>query len=97
MHASVRKYKVDPAQLDQVSQRISDTFVPRVSEASGFVAYYVVDAGSGILITVTVGDDLEGVQRSTELAAEFVRDELTDVEIERVEAAHGEVRVSQAS
>jgi hypothetical protein len=97
MHASVRKYKVDQGQMDQLSQRITDTFVPRVSESPGFVAYYVVDAGNGILITVTVGDDPEIVERSTEMAAEFVRDELADIEIERVEAAHGDVTVSQAA
>jgi len=97
MHASVRKYKVDQGKMDQLSQRISDTFVPRVSEAPGFAAYYVVDAGNGILITVTVGDDPEIVERSTEMAAEFVREELADIEIERVEAAHGDVTVSHAA
>jgi hypothetical protein len=56
-----------------------------------------VDAGNGILITVTVGDDPEMVERSTEMAAEFVRDELADIEIERVEAAHGDVTVSHAA
>ena len=97
MHASVRKYKVDPSQVDEVSRRVADAFVPRVSAVSGFAAYYVVDAGNGILTTVTLGDDSDAVERSTELAAEFVRDELSGVEIERIEAAHGEVTVSHTA
>ena len=95
MHASVRKYKVDASQMGEVSRRVADSFVPRVSAVSGFVGYYVVDAGNGILITVTLGNDPDAVEQSTDVAAEFVREELSDIEIERVEAAHGEVTVSK--
>jgi hypothetical protein len=95
MHASVRKYKVDEDQIDELSRRIAETFVPRLSGIPGFGGYYVVDATHGIVITVTLGEDAPAVERSTELAAEFVRDELADLEVERVEAAHGEVTVQQ--
>jgi hypothetical protein len=97
MHASVRKYKVDASQIDEVSRRVANTFVPRVSAVSGFVGYYVVDVGNGILITVTLGNDPDAVEKSADLAAEFVRDELSDVDIERVEAAHGDVTVSETT
>ena len=97
MHASVRKYKVDPGQMDEVSRRVEERFVSRVSQLPGFGAYHVVDAGNGILITVTLGEDPEAVDQSADLAAEFVRDELSDVEIERVEAATGDVTVSRTA
>jgi hypothetical protein len=97
MHASVRKFKVDPERMGEVMRRIDDGFVPRIAESSGFVAYHAVDAGNGILITVTFGDDLEAVERTTEIGAEFVRDELSDLEVERVEAAHGEVMISRTA
>src|SRR5436190_7968281 len=95
MQASVRKYKVDQSLVDEVSRRAEETFVSKVSAVPGFVAYYVIDAGNGILIAVTVGDDADVVQQSADMAAEFVRDGLSDVEIERVEAASGEVTVSK--
>ena len=97
MHASVRKYKVDETQIDQLSRRIEDTFVPRLSGIPGFGGYYVVDATHGIVITVTLGENAAAVERSTELATEFVRDELADIEVERVEAAHGEVTVARTA
>jgi hypothetical protein len=97
MHASVRKYKVDPNDMDEISRRTADKFVPRVSESPGFAAYHFVDAGNGILITVTLGDDRKAVEQSADLAAQFVRDELSDIEVERVEAASGEVAVSQTA
>jgi hypothetical protein len=97
MHASVRKYKVGGEVIDELSRRIAEAFVPRLSDIPGFAGYYVVDATHGIVITVTLGEDSAAVERSTELAAEFVRDDLADLEVERVEAAHGEVTVSQAA
>jgi hypothetical protein len=95
MHASVRKYQVDGDEIDELSRRIAEAFVPRLSEIPGFGGYYVVDATHGVVITVTLGEDSAAVESSTELAAEFVRDELADLQVERVEAAHGEVTVSQ--
>jgi hypothetical protein len=97
MQASVRKYKVDQSMVDEVSRRVEETFVSQVSAVPGFVAYYVIDAGNGILIAVTVGDDANVVQQSADMAAEFVRDELSDVAIERVEAASGEVAVGKTA
>jgi hypothetical protein len=97
MHASVRKYQVVEDQIAELSRRIEETFAPRLSGIPGFGGYYVVDATHGIVITVTLGDDAAAVERSTELAAEFVRDELADLEVERVEAAHGEVTVERAA
>jgi hypothetical protein len=95
VHASVRKFKVDPEQMDEILRRITDGFIPQIADAPGFTAYHAVDAGNGILITVTLGDDLDAVERSTEIGAEFVRTELSDLDVERVEAAHGEVRITQ--
>ena len=97
MHAGVRKYQVVEDQIAELSRRIDETFAPRLSGIPGFGGYYVVDATHGIVITVTLGDDAAAVERSTELAAEFVRDELADLEVERVEAAHGEVTVERAA
>jgi len=95
VHGAFRKYKVDPDQIDELSRRIASDFVPQVSQEPGFAAYHVIDAGNGIVITVTLGDDADAVQRSMDTAANFVRDELPNMDIERVEAAHGDVTVSE--
>jgi quinol monooxygenase YgiN len=95
VHAAVRKYKVDPDQIDELSRRIASDFVPQVSQEPGFAAYHVINAGNGIVITVTLGDDGEAVERSMDTAATFVQDKLSDIGVERVEAAHGDVTVSE--
>jgi 3-oxoacyl-ACP reductase-like protein len=101
MYASVRKYGVDPDKVGELMHRVDEIFAPRLEEMSGFVAYHAVDAGvdrsgEGRLFTITICNDLEAAERSAELAAEFVKDELEGVKIERVEAASGEISVSRA-
>jgi hypothetical protein len=65
------------------------------------VAYHVIDAGpdragEGRIFTITVCSDREAADRSAEIAAEFVGDELSDMQVERLEAATGTVSVSRA-
>jgi hypothetical protein len=101
MYASVRKYLVDADRVDDLMHRIDEKFAPRLEQEPGFLAYQAIEAGEdrggkAILFTVTVCSNREAADRSIDLAAEFVGDELADMEIERVEAAAGEVSVSRA-
>ena len=96
MHTSVRKYTVDPEQMDELIRRVDQTFAPRVEAMPGFVAYQLLDCGYGIVLSITTCHDREAAERSVELAAEFVSNELQGIEVERVEATIGEVGVSRA-
>jgi hypothetical protein len=96
MQTSVRKYKVDPAQMDEVIRQVDQTFAPRIEVMPGFVAYELLDCGYGILLSITTCHDREAAERSVELAADFVATELEGIEVERVEATIGEVGVSRA-
>jgi hypothetical protein len=95
MYANVRKYVVGQGQMADVMQRVNQDFVSRIEGSPGFAGYHAIDCGRGVLITVTLGEDRDAVERSADQAAEFVRDELSDLEIERVEAATGEVGVTR--
>ena len=97
MYATLRTYEMAADWDDELVRHLNEGFISQVAQVPGFVAYYVIDAGNGILITVTVGDDPDVVQQSADMAAEFVRDELSHLEIERVEAASGEVTVSKTA
>jgi hypothetical protein len=101
MYASVRKYTVDADRVDEVMHRVDETFVPQLEQMPGFVAYQVIDAGAdrtgeGRLFTITICGDPGAADRSGELAADFVRAELGDIQLEQVEAATGEVTVNRA-
>jgi hypothetical protein len=101
MYASVRKYGVHADQVADLMHRVDEKFVGRLEQMPGFISYQAIDAGTdrsgeGRLFTVTICSDRDAAERSAEIAADFVRDELSDMEVERVEAATGEVSVSRA-
>ena len=73
MYATVRRYHgiTDPA---EAGRRVGEEFVPLLKEIPGFVAYYWIDAGNGVMASVTVYEDRTGEEASTETAATWVRD-----------------------
>lgn len=96
MYCSVRRYRTDPSQIDEIMHRIDEGFCEQLEREPGFVAYQALDCGDGTCITITTFRDEEGAEDSVALAAAFVRDRLSDIEIERVDAFAGETKVSRA-
>lgn len=85
MYATVRRYEgvTDPAEAGRL---VGEGFVPILREVPGFVAYYWVDAGGGVMISTSIFEDeeatkgifedQEGVEESNRRAAEWVRENL---------------------
>jgi hypothetical protein len=101
MYASVRHYSVDAERVDELMRRVDEKFARRLEQMPGFVAYQAIDAGvdrggAARVFTVTICSDRDAADRSTEIAAEFVHDELADIGVERLEAATGAVSVNRA-
>ena len=94
MYASVRTYRADPAQMDELLRKLDETFVPRITGADGFCGYQAIESGEGRLATVSCFESIEQAEASTEMAAQFISDELSDFEIERQDVIAGDVRVS---
>ena len=96
MFTSVRTYQADAAQIDEMLPIIDQKFVPAVADMPGMCSYQVIDCGGGVIMTVSCFTTEEGAERSTEMAGEFVRDELSDFQIERTNVAEGAARISVA-
>lgn len=97
MFCSVRRYRMDPTRVDELMHRVDEGFAELVAKEPGFVAYQALDCGDGSVVTVTNFRDREGAESSVAIAAAWIRDELSDVEIERVDAFVGEAMVSRAA
>ena len=95
MFTTVRQYRCDPADVEEIV-RLTDDFADTVAEMDGFDGYEVVDCGDGNILTITVCDTREACERSIEMAAEFVRENMGDLQIERISASTGELRVNRA-
>ena len=65
MYATVRRYEgmPDPTESGRI---IRERFVPLMTEIDGFVAYYWVDAGDGVMVSTTVFQDQAGADASNE-------------------------------
>ncbi|MFF7358981.1 MULTISPECIES: antibiotic biosynthesis monooxygenase [Streptomyces] len=78
MYAVVRRYEgvTDPA---EAARRVNEGFVPLLRKVPGFLAYYWVDAGDGVMVSTSVYEDQAGAEESIKRAADFVRDNLASL------------------
>jgi hypothetical protein len=75
MYATVRRYEgvTDPG---EAARRVNEGFVQLVSRIPGFVAYYWIDAGAGVMISASVFENQASAEDSNKKAAAFVRENL---------------------
>jgi hypothetical protein len=90
MYVAVRRYEgvTDAQKVAQVAQ---EGFVPMISEMPGFVAYYMVDAGDGVLVTTSVFEHKDAEEQSTFRAGEFVAQNLSPLIPNPPQVTAGEV------
>lgn len=90
MYAAVRRYEgvTDPA---EAGRRVAEGFVPLLRLVPGFVAYYWVDAGDGVMVSTSVFEDRAGADESIRRAAGFVRDNLAALLPNPPQVTSGEV------
>jgi len=50
---------------------------PHIREIPGFVDYYLVDAGDGVMISTSIFEDASGEEQSNWRAGEFIGQHLT--------------------
>ena len=95
MYVAVRRYEgvTDTQKVGQVAQ---EGFVPIISEMPGFVAYYMVDAGDGVLVTTSVFEHKDAEEQSTFRAGEFIAEHLAPLIPNPPQITAGEVIVSKA-
>jgi len=73
MYATVRRYEgvTNPR---EAGKRVNESFVPLISKLPGFVAYYWVDAGGGVMISASIFQDQASEEESNKKAAAWIRE-----------------------
>ena len=97
MFVSVRKYQITSGAAEEVGRRVETGFVPIISQAPGFVAYYAVNAGNDVVFSVTVFQDQAGADESNRLAANWVKQNLASFLPSSPEITAGDVMTSKVS
>jgi hypothetical protein len=90
MYVAVRRYEgvSDPQKVAKVGQ---EGFVPIISQMPGFVAYYSVDAGDGVMVATSVFEHKDAEEQSTFVAGEFVAEHLAPLLPNPPQVSAGEV------
>jgi hypothetical protein len=79
MHATIRSYHgVDQKRTDELTAKVNQTLLPKLSELPGFAGYYLVDGGSGIFTSFGLCETREQGEESTKLVTRWIRDEKLD-------------------
>ena len=76
MHATVRRYEgVDQSRTDELTKKVDETLLPRLSNLPGFEGYYLIEAGNGVMSSIGLFDTSTQADESTRVAANWVREE----------------------
>jgi heme-degrading monooxygenase HmoA len=90
MYASVRRYRVEPKNMDELVKRIPGA-VDVISRLNGFRAYYVVRGGDDTIATLSVFSDKAAAVQSNQAAAKWVKENVADLLSGNVDAVTGDV------
>jgi hypothetical protein len=79
MYATIRRFEgVDTTRTDELVKQVDETLKPKLSELPGFFGYYLVDAGDGVMTSVSFFDTSAHADASTEASATWVREQKLD-------------------
>jgi hypothetical protein len=84
----------DPSEAGRITREV---FVPIIREMPGFVAYYWVDAGDGVIVSTSVFEHKDAEEESTFRVGEFVQEHLAPLLPNPPQVTAGEVGVYKAT
>jgi heme-degrading monooxygenase HmoA len=96
MYVTIRTYRVGKGSIDELMHRVDRDLADVFAREPGFIAYQCARTGQHTVASVTVFRERAQADASNELAAQWVAEELSDFDVERMGVIGGEVMVSRA-
>ena len=78
MYTVIRRYQ-DVQNTAEVARRALEEFAPTLRDQPGFQGYWVVDAGAGVLATISVYDSEETAAESHSASASWVQENVANL------------------
>ena len=76
MHAIIRRYEsIDQSRKSELVKMVDENFFPTLRELPGFNGYSLIDAGNGVMTSISFFDTAAQADESTRVAAGWLRDE----------------------
>ena len=93
MYAAVRRY--EGITDDKLAGRlVGESFIPLLEDVDGFIAYYWIDAGDGVMASLSVFEHKEGADESVRIAHEWVAQNAAELIPNPPRVTEGEVVAS---
>ena len=82
MFATIRRYDgVDQNRTVELTRKVNETLVPKLSKLPGFAGYYLIEAGDGVFSSLNLFETPEQGLESSKFVASWIRDEKLDTMI----------------
>ena len=79
MYATHRRYEgIDQSRIEELSRKVNDSLIPKLSKLPGFKGYFLMEAGEGVVGSTTLFDTSSQAEDSTRVAAKWMQDETLD-------------------
>ena len=76
MFATIRRYDaIDQTRISELVKKTDETLLPSLTELPGFSGYSLLEAGDGVLSSISYFDTSEHADESTRLASNWVREQ----------------------
>jgi hypothetical protein len=79
MYATIRRYEgVDQNRSSELTGKVNETLVPKLSKLPGFEGYFLIEAGNGVFSSLGLFETSEQSEESTKVVTTWIRDEKFD-------------------
>ena len=76
MHATIRRYEgVDQNRTLELTNKVNETLVPKLSKLPGFAGYYLIETDNGVFSSLGLFETPEQGMESSKFVASWIRDE----------------------
>jgi hypothetical protein len=76
MFATIRRYDgVDQNRTVELTDKVNETLLPKLTKLPGFKGYYLIEAGNGVFSSLGLFETPEQGMESTKFVASWIREE----------------------
>ena len=99
MFATIRRYEsIDQARASELVKKADETLLPSLTELPGFSGYSLIEAGDGVMSSISFFDTSAHADESTRLASNWVREHKLETALPNApKITSGEVVVHKTS
>ena len=76
MYATIRRYEgVDESRSAELSKKVNENLIPRLTELPGFSGYFLFEPSNGVLTSISLFETSSSLDESNRVAAKMLQEE----------------------